>query len=274
MTTHLSSSEVSAQHLAISWDGQCWTVRDLSSRNGTWLNGRRLGTGEIVPMQKGAVLLIGSPLERWTLEDDAPPAPRAQTDDQMIEGQKDFLAIPTAENPIALVLFDPDEGWILSVGTNTTPIRDGHEVVAAGQRWRISLPEAMERTTNASTPAPQVHDLSLHFKVSANEEYVELTVHIGDAQHRLPARAHHYLLLILARARIGDTNPIEAERGWLYTEDLVRMLRQSSNQIYVSLHRVRKEFEALGISDGGLIERRATTHQLRVRPSHLQVEGF
>ena len=47
LNTVLRSADVSAQHVAISWNGAAWTVRDLASRNGTWLDGRRLDPGEV-----------------------------------------------------------------------------------------------------------------------------------------------------------------------------------------------------------------------------------
>lgn len=273
MTTSLRSPDVSAQHLAIAWDGQTWTVRDLASRNGTCVDGRRLEAGEARPLRRGAVLEIGSPVERWTLVDDAPPGPQASSGSSVIDGQPDLLALPSSDDPLALVIYDPEEGWQLSKDDLVAPIRDGQEIEVGGRRWTISLPEAMDRTIEAARQRAGSPGVAMRFRVSADEEYVELTVEQGGARHRLPARAHHYLLLTLARARLGDSGPSEPERGWLYTEELAKMLRQTSNQIYVNLHRARKEIEALGLPEGGeLVERRPTTRQIRLGAREITVE--
>ena len=41
----------------------------------------------------------------------------------------------------------------------------------------------------------------LDFGVSADEEYIELTVRVGQVNHSIPPRVHHELLLVLARRR-------------------------------------------------------------------------
>ena len=47
------SDEVSREHARISWaDGQ-YTITDLNSRNGTFLNGRKLAGGEAYPLHAG-----------------------------------------------------------------------------------------------------------------------------------------------------------------------------------------------------------------------------
>ncbi|MEO0602569.1 MAG: FHA domain-containing protein, partial [Myxococcota bacterium] len=114
---------------------------------------------------------------------------------------------------------------------------------------------------------------SLHFRVSADEEYVELTVDIGGETHRLPPRAHQYTLLVLARARLDDAPDMpESEQGWVYTADLARQLRVTMNRLYVTLHRCRKELEA--VVEGAertVIEKRVTTRQVRMGWSSVAV---
>jgi DNA-binding NtrC family response regulator len=59
----LGDQRVSARHAEVSWDGERIVVRDLSSRNGTWLDRgaatRRLDPGEAVSLQPGDRVLIG-----------------------------------------------------------------------------------------------------------------------------------------------------------------------------------------------------------------------
>lgn len=273
MHTVTPSTDISAQHVAIGWTGQGWTARDLGSRNGTWLDGRKLNAGEEAPLTLGSVLELGTSRARYTLVDAGAPQPRATCAGAEVEGADELLAIPGPDDPAALVILDPEVGWTLIVNDQHTPARDGEEVVVRGQTWRLSLPVELERTADARQARPASSALSLRFRVSADEEYVELIVNVNGHPHKLPSRAHHYLLLTLARARLDDDGAGPADRGWVYSEVLLDGLRISSNQLYVGLHRARKEIEALGIPDAeAFIERRTTSHQLRLGPRDVTVE--
>jgi ADP-ribose pyrophosphatase YjhB (NUDIX family) len=115
----------------------------------------------------------------------------------------------------------------------------------------------------------------MRFSVSSDEEYVELTVVVDGEEHALKPRSHHYILLLLARARLDDLDSPESEQGWLYTGELAKMLRASRNQLYVSLYRARKGLAAIGIENASeLIERRPTTQQLRLGLSDITVTAL
>ena len=98
---------------------------------------------------------------------------------------------------------------------------------------------------------------------------------MGDRRFDLKSRAHHYLLLTLARARISDADDPDlpaTARGWLYQDDLARMLRLDDNAIYLAVFRARKQLKKAGVSRAAsLVERRAGTRQLRIGVSELHV---
>ena len=50
---------VSASHAILEHDGHAWSVTDLASRNGTYLNDRRLTPSERTPIMTGSVLRLG-----------------------------------------------------------------------------------------------------------------------------------------------------------------------------------------------------------------------
>ncbi|MFH1530018.1 MAG: FHA domain-containing protein [Pseudomonadota bacterium] len=52
----LLDRDVSRSHCRIAWDGAAWSVSDLSSGNGTWLNENRIAS---VPLEDGDVLRVG-----------------------------------------------------------------------------------------------------------------------------------------------------------------------------------------------------------------------
>ena len=55
----LADREVSGEHLAVERTSGGVYVRDLQTRNGTWLDGQPLTPGERVPLEDGAVLRMG-----------------------------------------------------------------------------------------------------------------------------------------------------------------------------------------------------------------------
>jgi pSer/pThr/pTyr-binding forkhead associated (FHA) protein len=64
---------VSSQHALVRYNGVAWEIRDLGSRNGTWLNGVALAPSASIPLRVGARLRFGDDAEEWILEDASEP---------------------------------------------------------------------------------------------------------------------------------------------------------------------------------------------------------
>lgn len=64
----LEDPELSRQHTRVSFEGRAYFVQDLGSRNGTRLNGRRIGQPEM--LRPGDVLVIGKTSLRFLLDED------------------------------------------------------------------------------------------------------------------------------------------------------------------------------------------------------------
>ena len=58
----LSDTEVSSAHVRIDRSGGVLRVADAGSRNGTWVNGSKLGPRDLVPLEDGAILRLGRTL--------------------------------------------------------------------------------------------------------------------------------------------------------------------------------------------------------------------
>ncbi|MFO0592614.1 MAG: sigma 54-interacting transcriptional regulator [Polyangiaceae bacterium] len=74
----LADTEVSGQHLRVDRRGGVLRVGDAGSRNGTWVNGARLGPRDLVTLDDGAVLRLGRTLIVYRAElpgsfDPSPP---------------------------------------------------------------------------------------------------------------------------------------------------------------------------------------------------------
>ena len=69
----LDDHRVSGQHAVIQWTGSQWEVRDLGSRNGTFVNDQRVSPGEPVALGAGDRVHFGVEELAWNAEDVGPP---------------------------------------------------------------------------------------------------------------------------------------------------------------------------------------------------------
>ena len=269
----LHDPRASTVHALIRWEGTRWTLRDLDSRNGTFLNGNRLAAGQAQALSLGDRLGFGSPTAIWTLDDDAPPAVRAISGEGLTRaGCGDLLALPDDEAPEVLIGYRP-EGWFAEHDGEMVPVCDRQIVLTHQQTWTLYLPDVLPATADQATH-PRCAELALRFQVSADEEHVHLSAMHPGGVLDLGARVHHYLLLTLARARLKDRSDghSESDEGWLDQERLAARLGLSTNAFYVQTCRARAQLAEAGVLDAhGLLERR-TGGQLRIGLKPLLVE--
>ena len=90
----------------------------------------------------------------------------------------------------------------------------------------------------------------------------------------LGARAHHYVLLLLARRRLADqaAGVPEGEQGWIRQDELTDMLRTTDSHVYIMIHRARTLLASHGVADAaGLVERRPKARQLRLGVARIEL---
>lgn len=192
-------------------------------------------------------------------------------------GDDGLLALPHDDDPQVLVLRDPVLGWVASGEAGSEPVEDGEVLTLGDGTWELSLPEVVGQTANAGDGLPTPATVSLELRVSADEEYVEVTVTGDGGSVLLPPRAHHYVLLTLARLRQRDAEAgePESEQGWTYRDDLRQQLRMSANQLYVSIHRLKKEAEQSGLfGSAPLFDQRSTSRQVRLAVSAVHIAAL
>jgi hypothetical protein len=207
----LQEAHVSSEHAAIGWIGTAWELRDLGSRNGTYVDGQRLAAGSRCPLRAGARLGFGRPEPAWVLADDGPP---------------------------------DDAG-------------------AAEASATVGLEVGLE-----------LGRLTMRFEVSADEEHVALCLVQDGETTRLPARACNYVILTLARARLEDARAgrPEGEQGFRYADDLARQLGMEVERMNVDIFRARKQLQQARVQGAaGIVERRVTSHQLRIGVRRLEI---
>jgi hypothetical protein len=267
----INNPRVSGEHASVYWASDRWELRDLGSRNGTFVDGHRLGAGERQTLAHGATFMLGSD-EAFCLEDASPPVLSARhgRTGLLRTASQGLLVLPDEERPEVSIFEDAGGRWVREDGDGVLVVTDRELVVVDGEGWIIDLPSVVNLTWEPSSFVPPI--LELRFGVSRDEEHVEVTVlHEGRAT-ALPPRSHHYLLLTLARALLGDADASVGERGWVDREQLCRMLATDLRKLNVDVFRVRRQLAALGIQgSAGIIARRPGTGQLRLGTDRVEV---
>jgi len=271
-TVRLASGQASSEHARISYRNGTWTLRDLGSKNGTFVNGECLPRGASRALCQGDALAFGDSEVVWILEDASAPTAVARRlpTGEMLVAEDGLLALPSPTHPAATLFEVEGRKWEIDLDGEIRPVEDGETIEAGGETFALHLPISPVSTIEARAPEPS-RPVDLVFRVSSDEEAVEVT-----AQGRvLTPRAHHYTWLTLARARLRDREAAalaEPQQGWLFVDDLCRMLSMDENKLNVEIYRIRKDAASLGLASAAVvIERRRASRQLRIGTDRILV---
>jgi hypothetical protein len=272
----LDNRLVSITHAELLWNGSAWELRDLGSRNGTFVGARRLDAGERVTIQRGARLAFGDAAEVFELIDDGPPCAVAIcSDGRRQRGEDGLLILPDAERPVRTIFESGGGNWVVESSDGKRQlIAHGDRVRVEGLFWRIELPVISELTWQPEWQMA-LHRVTMQIAVSRDEEQVDISLLQDGRTVKLPARTHNYLLFVLARARLADrarSEVPEAEAGWMNLDDLLDMLRMNDNTLNVAICRARKDLaQAEVLHAAELIERQPTQRRLRLGVRNIEI---
>jgi hypothetical protein len=277
----LTERHVSAQHALLRLSREQWWVRDLGSRNGTFLDGKKLHVGDDYTLRVGSRLAFGRPEPQWELIDESAPhamvVPLDGQDPVLLEGE--LLALPSADDP-RVTLYRGEVGWVLErPDESVTAVSNLQTFDVAGRVWRFCCTEeeAVCKTTmrGASAIGMEAKHVELTFSVSSDEETVHVRARAGRATLDLGVRKHHYLLLTLARRRIKDVADglPESTSGWVDLDELSHDPTMAPPLLNLDVFRIREQFAAAGVTDAAsIIERRPRARQLRIGTGQLVVQ--
>jgi hypothetical protein len=269
----LESTLSSSVHACVRWTPDGWEVRDLGSRNGTFVNGAMIGTGHAKRLKAGDSVAFGSKDPVWVLVESGHPQPMAVCEDGTgLVLEAEMIAIPSSDRPVVTIYRTADGAWLLeSPEEGTRAIHDGAGFVVGQRAWRFVCPDEVTRTGLAS--GQDIRAAALAFAVSRDEEHVSLRVRSDGRDIDLGARTHHYLLLTLARRRLSDAESSlpETSRGWMHVEELTKLLRVDPEHLNVEIFRIRKQLAAHFANSGQIVERRQGTGQLRLGVERVEV---
>jgi pSer/pThr/pTyr-binding forkhead associated (FHA) protein len=270
----VNEAAVSGEHAIVRWVEGGWQLRDLGSRNGTFVDGRRIEAGERVQLRAASVFTLGGLASGFTLVDAAPPvllARRKKTGETRTAADH-VLVLPDDERPLAIIFETTSGQWMVErEGEANEPVVDHDLVVVDGQTWVVELPSSEQATWRGLIDFT-LEKVEMRFTVSRDEEHVEITLLKGARPMVLAPRSYHYMLLTLARQRIEDAEAPEDERGWMHRDELNKMLGIDAMRLSVDMYRARKQLSDMGVQGAdGLIERRPTTGQVRLGIERVEV---
>lgn len=259
-TNVLRGDAVSRFHARIRWNGNQWTVKDLGSRNGTYINGRRKATGESHRMQVGDRLLFGDRNEEYLFADESEPSSCLVTyDKQGNETQillSHLLPLPSEERPLCTIFSGNDNIFYFENETgDILPLEHGQQIIVDATVYQTVLangpndsPQTLKEELLLRDAQEEVH---LDIAVAPDEESAEVIVHIGDSKHILQPKVHFYLLAHLARIRASQTpSPVapslesrEDSNGWVDCEVICDDLLINREHLAQQVFRVRQDFK-------------------------------
>ncbi|MEO8705208.1 MAG: FHA domain-containing protein [Kofleriaceae bacterium] len=271
----LDLANVSAVHAELTWDGRVWSLRDLGSRNGSFVDERRLAAGEQVALEAGQIIGFGVREGHYRLADVDAPRLIAFGPDGSRVADGEILCLPSMVHCEAMIFQEPDRRWVIERPDGTSPVGDEECVVIAGQPFFIHLPNSAPVTRELDGELA-VDEGILEFRVSRDGEHVDLYFRHGENLRTLETRAHVFLLLALARTRLGDAARAflpETEHGWMHREDIMRELAITDIQLLnLWVYRARQQLAQLEVrSAARVIERREGAKQLRLGLQRVQI---
>lgn len=245
--------EVSLVHARLRWGTDGWSVRDLGSQNGTWVNGHRIDPGVDVRLARDDRIGFGTEALTWILADAEPPLGRAicvKTGDQVCF-ENGLLFLPSSDNPCVTIYRNADDVWLAEAGSVVFEVSDGQQIGVDGEPWTLLLTATPTRTLEAEERTLLLRDTTLRFEVSRNEERIDLALLANGAEVAVPSRKSHYLLLVLARQRLQDKDEglPERERGWIERDTLCRMLRADRTTVNKDVCHIRRQLAGMGVVD-------------------------
>jgi len=267
----LASTLASSVHASLRWAPQGWELKDLSSTNGSFRNGRKLAAGQAQLLEQGDILAFGATDAGWVLSDAAQPGPVVVSEDGNRAFGTELIAVPSSDEPLTTVYRTGLGTWCVEQpGGAVEAIANGGEFEAGGKRWRLFYPEQVSRT---DTLHHEIRNIELVFTVSADEEHVELVARVAGDVVDLGARANNYFLLTLARQRREDERVGHDARnaGWMHLATLGKALASDPDHINVDVCRIRKRFERHFRNAAQIIERRPGTGQIRLGTACFQI---
>ena len=271
----------SRTHAEMTWDGSVWHLRDLASRNGTYVGRRRLAPGERAQLGAGDVIAFGDLRDTYRFVAAGPPAPVARSDrGERVQASGDRLYLPKGSF-IREAPRDAEHGddWLavdLAAGESISGRDGGREIHCGGRRWHLERPVAPNETCHGEITHCMLDQLHLCITVSRNQDYVTIVAIRGGQAITLDSYVHNDILLVLARQRLHDSHiglP-EAEQGWMDREILMKEVGMDETRLNAEVYKARQHFRKVGLIDYRRIIQCRNPRQRRLGTGNVEIDSM
>ena len=261
----LVDPSVSTDHARVWCEGERVLLRDLGSRNGTYLNEQRVTT-TVEVADDDEVRLGSDTLLRIRV---LGGVPKQQTDLALVQldaGLRTPLHLGDNTVDDIRIVLDRQGGLTLEGPKMSRPLSPDETFEVAGRRYRI---EAQGGTSNVRTveleggPPPIRVEARLDGPTGPEARFTD--VRDSAKTVLITAATQAEVVYVLARAAKQDTEQRVEEPGWLNNGELRQAVwgrgseRLHRSRLPVVLHRIRKALEGAGLSDGCIDRRRGAT---------------
>lgn len=273
---------VSGTHAVIVRGAKGLVVRDLGSRNGTWINDVRVTAetaiteGDEVRLGDTAILRVRSveaipPQGLCVIDVRAGTMLPIQTDRVTFGSLTGCTIVIAGARPIeATVEYDADGALWLVRPEGATRLQPGDTFEVAACTFRLD-PADM----NAGTTLPILGKVAYQYELVTSLDapggpYARLYDPASGVARVIGAENRATVLFVLARRRLADLEAgVREEAGWMDDDEVMvaiwgRQAHQRAPSTYaVLVHRIRRELLEAGF-DPGLFERRRGACRLRL----------
>lgn len=281
----VAEQTVSSNH-ASAWieAGQVW-LKDLGSRNGTFVNDDRIQGP--APVHPGDAIRLGPDMELRVhgegmslgppmalLVEDTTSSVRFPVRSDRFHiggGNDDHLPIEGAGPQAATLIVYPDgEAYLGGDDGQETPIAPGDTFEVGGRTLKLLALAPSYTATVEAEPSRYPYTLKVTLDGVSGPEALLSDDRAGES-HRVDADNRAVLLFVLGRQWLEDHKAGKArtERGWCSDSDVSvgiwgRKGTSDANALHVLTHRLRKELKKAGF-DPWFIEKRRRALRIRVK---------
>ncbi|BDD05069.1 FHA domain-containing protein [Aureibacter tunicatorum] len=239
--------DISRLHATIFWQLGRWFLKD-HSRNGTLVD-FHLIHHSVCALNKDSLIQFGGNDDTvWELCDSERPTSYilSNEDDDSFYDLGEGMLFPDSENPVCSFFRSKNSKWMLDNGDMTFEIAHKQILKIGGKEWLFFENDPLNETV---VNVEIFGSILFFFKLSTDEENVDLKLRYNEWVCDLGDRVHNHLLLVLARKREKDKLKklrVE-EQGWIKNEELTVLLTkelQKDVDIYylnILVYRIRRQ---------------------------------
>lgn len=237
--------EVSRMHCVIKWQDKQWTIKDFSS-NGVWINGEQLPKKcEAVIRSGDKITLAGLAITEFIMVDSSPPCDYLLNQTQDVIPLELYNLLPSELVPEIVVFYNAaSHGWYCEYINEEIQfeISENEKFKFAECYWQLLRCKEIGAEPTALIDNSR---LEFTFNISQDEEETSLELEVENSHFLLSAKAHNYLIALLARYKLqqlaekGEQTP---DLGWVPMSQLQKDLGLSESHLNIQVHRARKQF--------------------------------